>query len=141
MIMWMGDDTLALELDGTPGSVRSARRAARRFLTAEESCGLANTAVLDVLMVVGELVANACRHAPGPCRLTVVVCPDAVHVAVRDGRPVPVSIVRMRPPSGYGLFIVARLTRGIEVLPVPGGKIVRADVPLRSPRPAHNGAG
>lgn len=139
--MWMGADTLALELDGTPGSVRSARRATRRFLTSKEAHGLAEAAVLDVLMVVGELVANACRHAPGPCRLTVVVCPGSVHVAVRDGRPVPLSIVRMRPPAGYGLFIVARLTRGIEVLPVPGGKIVRADVPLHNRLPVRNGTG
>ncbi|WP_436789517.1 ATP-binding protein, partial [Yinghuangia sp. YIM S10712] len=129
--------TLVVELDGSAGSVRGARREARRFLTdAALQPPLGPDICRDVLMVVGELVANACRHAPGPCRLSVAVEPDSVDVAVQDTGPDRLGVARRRSPPGYGLWIVARLSQGIEVLPVPDGKVVRAVVPRSRPEQA-----
>ncbi|WP_436774864.1 ATP-binding protein [Yinghuangia sp. YIM S09857] len=124
-------ETLVLELDGSAKSVRGARQETHRFLAdAERIPRIAADTARDVLMVVGELVANACRHAPGPCRLSVAVASESVDVAVRDSGSSRLGPARRRHPPGYGLWIVARLTKGIHVLPVPGGKIVRASVPL-----------
>lgn len=129
-------DILAVDLNGLPGSVRAARARTARYLADErDETGLTGPLVTDILLVVAELVANACRHAPGPCRLTVAPRRDGVMVAVRDNLTTPMSLVCMKPPAGYGLLIVARLTRGIDVLPIPGGKIVSAEVPLPALRP------
>ncbi|MDI2130919.1 ATP-binding protein [Yinghuangia seranimata] len=125
-------DTLVIDLDGTAGSVHGARREAQRFL-ADTTRGhpVGAGPARDVLLVVGELVANACRHAPGPCRLSIAVGTDAVDVAVRDtGADVPPNVLRHPAGGGYGLLVVARLTRGLRVSPVHGGKVVRAAVPL-----------
>lgn len=133
--MRINPEALVVELDGTAGSVRGARSATQRFLAdAARRPPIGPDTARDVLMVVGELVANACRHAPGPCRLSVAVAAETVDVAVRDGGPARLDPGRRG--SGYGLWIVARLTYGIRVLPVPGGKVVRAEVPLRGRRGA-----
>ncbi|MER7762881.1 ATP-binding protein [Streptomyces sp. NPDC097619] len=94
----------------------------------------------DVLLVVCELLANACRHTPGPTRL------DFDHeggsgrgrltVAVTDPSPVP---PRRRPldparANGHGLRIVERLADRWGVRAVPGGKTVWATLSLPSPR-------
>ncbi|WTW93916.1 ATP-binding protein [Streptomycetaceae bacterium NBC_01309] len=124
-------ETLVVELDGSAGSVRGARQETHRFLAdAGRIPRIAPDTARDVLMVVGELVANACRHAPGPCRLSVEVVSDSVDVAVQDSGSSRLGPARRREPPGYGLWIVARLTKGIHVLPIPGGKVVRASVPL-----------
>lgn len=121
--------TLVVDLDGSAGSVRGARREAHRFLAdPDRHPPVGADTARDVLMVVGELVANACRHAPGPCRLSVAVDPEFVDVAVRDTGPGRLGPARRRA-TGYGLWIVARLTSGIRVLPAPEGKVVRAAVP------------
>lgn len=123
-------ETLVVDLDGSAGSVRGARREAHRFLAdPDRRPPVGADTARDVLMVVGELVANACRHAPGPCRLSVAVDPDFVDVAVRDTGPDRLGPARRHRPPGYGLWIVARLTSGIRVLPAPEGKVVRAAVP------------
>lgn len=122
-------ETLVVDLDGSAGSVRGARREAHRFLAdPDRHPPLGADTTRDVLMVVGELVANACRHAPGPCRLSLSVEPDFVDVAVRDTGLGRLGPARRRHP-GYGLWIVARLTSGIQVHPGPEGKVVRAAVP------------
>ncbi|MEU8134822.1 ATP-binding protein [Streptodolium elevatio] len=136
-----GHRVLVVDLDGMPGSVRDARHATTEFLAGVRvgrRLDAADAAVSDVLLVVAELVANACRHAPGPCRLTVTLTNAAAEIAVQDTAHgyLPIAGRRGRP-AGYGLLIVTRLTGGIHVLPAPDGKIVRATVPLPGlwPRP------
>ncbi|NUU25625.1 MAG: ATP-binding protein [Streptomycetaceae bacterium] len=132
-----GRRLLVIDLDGTPGSVRDARGAVDGFLAESAANGAsvhADTAS-DILLVVAELVANACRHAPGPCRVTVTLDRDTADIAVRDSGQGRLRLIPHETPAGYGLLIVARLTSGIHVLPVGGGKIVRATVPLLGPRP------
>ncbi|UGQ12913.1 ATP-binding protein [Yinghuangia sp. ASG 101] len=134
-----GDCLLMVDMGGTPGSVRVARRSCADFLARATSDGgqpMGSEATTDILLVVGELVANACRHAPGPCRLTVALSDHGADVAVRDtGR----GMLRLvgGTGAGYGLLIVARLTEGIHVLPLDDGKVVRATVPLPGPRPTN----
>ncbi|WTW92402.1 ATP-binding protein [Streptomycetaceae bacterium NBC_01309] len=135
-----GHNTLVIDLDGLPGSVRGARHATADFLTGariRRRLDASDAAVSDVLLVVAELVANACRHAPGPCRLTVTLTDAAADVAVRDTGRGHLRITRQTTArtGGYGLLIVARLTGGIHVLPSPDGKTVRASVPLPGPSP------
>ncbi|GAA2250487.1 MULTISPECIES: ATP-binding protein [Kitasatospora] len=121
---------LALDLDGRVGSVRRARHATEQFF-AELAAGAGprfrDETRGDVLLVIAELVSNACRHAPGPCRLTVAPAADGtVEVAVEDtSREL---LATASPPAGYGLVVVTGLCRGVHVLRMPQGKIVQATV-------------
>ncbi|MCF2533437.1 ATP-binding protein [Yinghuangia soli] len=138
--------TLVVHLDGSPGSVRAARLAAEQFLATDAphvpdrppaagaAPGGAPKASVDTLMVVGELVANACRHAPGPCRLTLRCTPSGAEITVRDGGDRQPLDRGVRAP-GYGLMIVKRLTGGVRVLSHGGGKTVQATVPFAGVRP------
>jgi len=72
----------------------------------------------DVVVVAGELVANAIEHAGGPLRLLVTGDARSVEVRVDDAVPdlrrarVPRSSVGdPRHPRGRGLDIVAALTQ------------------------------
>ncbi|WP_354638809.1 ATP-binding protein [Kitasatospora camelliae] len=123
---------LAVDLDGRPGSVRHARHQAGLFLTdlaVEPATALRPETCRDVVLVVGELVANACLHAPGPCRLTLAVTGRGrVEVAVEDTNPRPPVPQRRGGPTGYGLRVVAWLSREVRVETTEGGKVVRAEV-------------
>ncbi|MGE7438856.1 MULTISPECIES: ATP-binding protein [Kitasatospora] len=127
---------LALDLDGRVGSVRTARHAAERFfaeLAAKAGPRFRDETRGDVLLVIAELVSNACRHAPGPCRLLVAPAGDGtIEVAVEDtSREL---LATASPPAGYGLVVVTGLCRGVHVLRTPQGKIVQATVLERRPR-------
>ncbi|MCF2527279.1 ATP-binding protein [Yinghuangia soli] len=132
---------LVVDLDGSAGSVRTARLAAASFLTDAEAVpalaaafasprGAYRTALEDVLLVIAELVANACRHAPGPCRLTVYPTAETIEVAVHDRGGDRLRLGSDGLRACYGLIIVARLTRGIRVTAERDGKVVQAAVPL-----------
>ncbi|MDI2125391.1 ATP-binding protein [Yinghuangia seranimata] len=151
VVRTMVDDArkLVVDLDGSAGSVRAARQVAEDFLAdlpkgppvapdgaaAGFVSGTTGSARNDALLVVAELVSNACRHAPGPCRLTVECSADEVEVAVRDDGPDWLRLGATELHTGYGLLIVTRLTGGIHVLPSGPGKVVFAAVPLRGAGP------
>ncbi|MEV4740345.1 ATP-binding protein [Streptomyces sp. NPDC049555] len=66
----------------------------------------------DVLLVVSELVTNACLHADGPEELCVSRSGKVVRLEVSDlgaGTPTPRSPHRAGRPGGHGMFIVQRL--------------------------------
>ncbi|MFD7446999.1 ATP-binding protein [Streptomyces sp. NPDC059909] len=94
----------------------------------------------DVLMVVSELVTNACLHTDGPQELVLHVTPERVRIEVSDASPVP---PRPRPhadpaiPGGHGLIVLGRLARAWGSVSRGTGKTVWAEVaaPRRS-RPA-----
>ncbi|MFD7227701.1 ATP-binding protein [Streptomyces sp. NPDC059881] len=85
----------------------------------------------DVLMVVSELVTNACLHAGGPLELVLHCTPDRLRIEVTDASPVP---PRPRPhadpavPGGHGLVVLARLARAWGSVPHGSGKTVWAEV-------------
>ena len=66
----------------------------------------------DVLLVVSELVTNACLHAEGPDELFLACDNKVIRVEVSDrgaGQPAPRTPHRAGRPGGHGMFIVQRL--------------------------------
>lgn len=87
----------------------------------------------DVLLVVSELVTNACLHAEGPESLRVLRLDDVLRLEVADrgaGQPAPRTPHRAGRPGGHGMFIVQRLCRdwGIDRTPGAPGKTVWAEL-------------
>ncbi|MGP4113957.1 ATP-binding protein [Streptomyces sp. 4N509B] len=133
-----------LRLVGIPGTVSRAREFTRRALhdwgwlpaATEEQ----RAAAEDVLLVVSELVTNACLHAGGPEELCVGHTPKLIRVEVTDrgiGAPVLHPARRAGRPGGHGLFIVQRLcldwgvlgeTVGTGDVTRGGGKTVWAEL-------------
>ncbi|WP_311137544.1 ATP-binding protein [Streptomyces sp. I6] len=94
----------------------------------------------DVLMVVSELVTNACLHAGGPLELVLDCTPERLRIEVSDASP---QAPRPRPhpdpavPGGHGLVVLGRLARAWGSVPRDSGKTVWAEVaaPVRRERP------
>ncbi|MFE7131225.1 ATP-binding protein [Streptomyces sp. NPDC057638] len=86
----------------------------------------------DVLLVVSELVTNACLHAGGPTGLVLRQLSDGVRVEVADRSPEPPR-VRARDagrPGGHGLVVLERLARSWGWAPTADGKAVWAELPF-----------
>lgn len=109
-------DDFTVELDGTPASVASARRAVDDHLGAR----LTDTELQDVRLLVSELASNAVRHGgPGQSSLTLGCDARTVRAAVVDPGPGFVPAVRdaglpgepvdVLSEGGHGLRLVARL--------------------------------
>uniref|UniRef100_UPI003570E768 ATP-binding protein n=1 Tax=Streptomyces ruber TaxID=83378 RepID=UPI003570E768 len=87
----------------------------------------------DVLLVVSELVTNACLHAEGPDELMISCDNKVLRIEVTDrgeGQPAPRTPHRAGRPGGHGMFIVQRLCLDWGVVRLPGltGKTVWAEV-------------
>lgn len=87
----------------------------------------------DVLLVVSELVTNACLHAQGPEELRVAYNGKVLRLEVVDrgtGEPAPRTPHRAGRPGGHGMFIVQRLCLdwGVERISESGGKTVWAEL-------------
>ncbi|PWI46069.1 ATP-binding protein [Streptomyces sp. ICBB 8177] len=66
----------------------------------------------DILLVVSELVTNACLHGGGPDELRLHRAPRLLRLEVLDGSdgdPAPRTPHRAGRPGGHGMFIVQRL--------------------------------
>ncbi|KAA0929076.1 ATP-binding protein [Streptomyces apricus] len=95
-------------------------------------------AVIDLLLVVSELAANAIRHGGGLVAFEVTPADGGVRLAVRDNSDVvpPAAFGAGGFPSqhhgnGYGWPVIIRLARDITVERCPeGGKIIKVLVPL-----------
>ena len=126
-----------LSLADVAGVVPSARDFTRRALhdwgwlpadTADR-----RAAAEDVLLVVSELVTNACLHAGGPEELRLFRHAKALRLEVADGgagSPAPRTPHRAGRPGGHGMFIVQRLCLDWGVVRAPGvaGKTVWAEL-------------
>ncbi|MFJ5733603.1 ATP-binding protein [Streptomyces paradoxus] len=87
----------------------------------------------DVLLVVSELVTNACLHAEGPDQLRITCDNKVIRVEVTDrgtGQPAPRTPHRAGRPGGHGMFIVQRLCLDWGVVRTSGvsGKTVWAEL-------------
>ncbi|GGX35965.1 ATP-binding protein [Streptomyces chryseus] len=87
----------------------------------------------DVLLVVSELVTNACLHAEGPEELRVACDGKKLRLEVVDrgtGQPAPRTPHRAGRPGGHGMFIVQRLCLdwGVERTGESSGKTVWAEL-------------
>ncbi|MCC0093562.1 ATP-binding protein [Streptomyces flavotricini] len=68
----------------------------------------------DALLLVSEVIANACLHAGGPTSLVLRCTPARLRIEVTDRSPAPPRTVHRSDPSrpgGHGLLIVERLGR------------------------------
>ncbi|MFC1415485.1 ATP-binding protein [Streptacidiphilus cavernicola] len=121
-------------LDGSSGTVSRARDHTRAFLATTPVSPSAETRD-DALLVVSELVANAVRHAPGPCTLELAVDgAGTLTVALTDtvaAVPVQRTADLRSGGGGFGWNLLRRLTRHLDVHLCPdGGKTIRALLPL-----------
>jgi hypothetical protein len=111
-----GRQVRRLSFDGESGVVPLARDFTRQALYAwgwlPAATADQRAAAEDVLLVVSELVTNACLHAEGP------------------DQPAPRTPHRAGRPGGHGMFIVQRLCLDWGVVRTPGvaGKKVWAEL-------------
>ncbi|MCX5215273.1 ATP-binding protein [Kitasatospora sp. NBC_00240] len=122
---------------GTEGAAKRCRDFGRRalfdwgWLPARDEDQ--RVAADDVLLMVSELVTNACLHAPGgPRELRLIWDGRRLRVEVSDGSPLPPRL-RLAPdrgrPGGYGLRVIERLSHGWGCAPEGEGKRVWFEVP------------
>ncbi|PZT71240.1 ATP-binding protein [Streptomyces sp. SW4] len=99
----------------------------------EAGVAMADTFPDAARLVASELVTNALRHAPGPCRLGLALVDGSLEISVSDtGDGFPTFL----PPDPrrvgrHGLEIVTRLCDEVITKPHAQGKTVSARVPLR----------
>ncbi|MQY16093.1 hypothetical protein SRB5_62850 [Streptomyces sp. RB5] len=126
-----------LRLAGVGGAVPRARDFARSVLVdwgwLPAVTGDQRAAAEDLLLVVSELVTNACLHAGGPDELRMRLAAKLIRVEVADlgpGTPAPRTPHRAARPGGHGMFIVQRLCLqwGVERTPDARGKTVWAEL-------------
>jgi Histidine kinase-like ATPase domain len=115
-----------------PPSPKAAPTARHLVTEACRSWGLAD--VCDgAELVTSELVGNAVRYAGHDIELAVSLYGGELRIRVYDGDPHPLD--RSVPAgadaeSGRGLQLVAALARAWGSLPVRGGKVVWASIPV-----------
>ncbi|MFJ1969740.1 ATP-binding protein [Streptomyces sp. NPDC087903] len=105
--------------------------------------------VIDLLLVVSELVANAIRHGEGLAGFDIALTPEGLRLAVRDNSDVVPRVAygsgalpSGHHGSGYGWPLIIRLAREIEIDTHPeGGKTISVTVPLREASEPPDGAG
>ena len=125
-----------LDVDSNPTSVVAARAFVRSRL---KRCQELEVAVEDALLVATELVTNAVLHARTWIRLRLRVDKSTVRIEVHDANP---RLPAEPPPepeatSGRGLAIVAAVATGWGAEHQGDGKVVWAEIALRSRTPVH----
>ncbi|MER6705619.1 ATP-binding protein [Streptomyces fumanus] len=124
----------AVDFPGGSGMIPASRDLVQAFAARLREAGVeVPGSFLDTArLVVSELVTNAARHAPGPCRLRLALVEDQVEIAVTDtGEGFPTFL----PPDParvgrHGLEIVTRLCDELITKPHDRGKTVYARLPL-----------
>ncbi|MFD7703926.1 ATP-binding protein [Streptomyces caelestis] len=111
-----GGQVYRLSFDDQSGVVPLARDFTRQALYAwgwlPAATADQRAAAEDVLLVVSELVTNACLHAEGPDHLAITCDKKVIRIEVTDrgtGQPAPRTPHRAGRPGGHGMFIVQRL--------------------------------
>ncbi|MFJ7769207.1 ATP-binding protein [Streptomyces sp. NPDC097107] len=126
-----------LSFDDQSGVVPLARDFTRQALYAwgwlPSATADQRAAAEDVLLVVSELVTNACLHAEGPDELLITCEKKVIRLEVSDrgtGQPAPRTPHQAGRPGGHGMFIVQRLCLDWGVVRTPGvaGKRVWAEL-------------
>jgi anti-sigma regulatory factor (Ser/Thr protein kinase) len=132
-----GRQVRRLDFEGQSGVVPLARDFARQALYAwgwlPAATADQRAAAEDVLLVVSELVTNACLHAEGPDEMWLACDNKVIRIEVTDkgnGQPAPRTPHRAGRPGGHGMFIVQRLCLDWGVVRTPGvaGKTVWAEL-------------
>ncbi|MER5736875.1 ATP-binding protein [Streptomyces sp. NPDC002262] len=122
-------------LDGGGSCVAEARRHASAFLDrarTEHRLPVSPRARDLTVLVVSELVTNACKYAPGPVLMELRIRDDSVDIVVRDGNPA-VPAARAADPrriGQHGLEIVEAVSEELLIEQEPLGKRVTARLAL-----------
>lgn len=105
-------------------------QAARHFVTGTLTQAAGDALVDDAAIIATELAANAVLHARSAFTVTVSASASAVRIAVRDkGLLTPASGGEpFKVRRDHGLGVVSRIARGWAVEPLPGGKVVWAEL-------------
>jgi len=86
-------------------------------------------------LIFAELIGNAVRHAPGPLSASLEVRDDSIVLHVIDDGPgfdfTPRLPRNLWAESGRGLYLIAKLSRGVTVERLPGrGSHVAVTLPI-----------
>ena len=87
-------------------------------------------------LIVGELLGNAVRYAPGPVTVHLSWADDEAVFTIHDRGPGFNPRMELPPDlgtSGRGLYIVKKLARNVTVSCSPAGSTVTATLPVRKP--------
>ncbi|WP_290051957.1 SpoIIE family protein phosphatase [Amycolatopsis solani] len=108
------------------GQLAPTRRALRGWL---DRCGLDAEQIQNVLVAVGEAVANAIEHGhrdtPGdPIRLSAIALADQVHVTVTDSGTWKAPQPSENSRRGRGMTLMRELVSEVSVHPTTGGTAV-----------------
>lgn len=121
------------ELAEVPGVVGACRDLTQRALS--EWFGAAGApgqvAAADALLLVSEVVTNACVHGGAPYELRLDRTRGRLWVQVSDTSPVrprPHGPHRPSRSSGHGLYLLERLSAAWGCVPRDGGKAVWFEV-------------
>jgi hypothetical protein len=111
-------------LPPTPAACRTARRLVRAAFAPDGD----SRAIGAAELVVGELAANAVRHAGSTFTAEVLLTDAAVRLVVTDAVPLPSGWNGFPIVREHGLGVVSVLASDWAVEPLAGGKLVWADV-------------
>lgn len=135
--------------DRTAAVLAMSHACSRVYLPVAESVPAARHFVVDVLLawgcehltsdaalIISELATNALSHAVSPFRAVVDRRGRGLRIGVEDANEVPLE---RRPSGAYdvggrGVAIIEALSERWGSSPVPGGKVVWAELPLRASR-------
>ncbi|MFG3217306.1 ATP-binding protein [Streptomyces sp. NPDC048185] len=124
-----------VEFRGGSAMIPASRDVVQGFVARLADAGVrtADTFLDAARLVASELVTNALRHAPGPCRLELTLVEGGVEIAVSDtGQDFPTFLPSDPLRVGrHGLEIVTRLCDEVITKPHTTGKTVSARLPLR----------
>ncbi|MER7173520.1 ATP-binding protein [Streptomyces mesophilus] len=120
--------------DGQSDMGEQARNLAEDFLAEVRASGAAvsTSTVGRLWVVVTELLANATRHAAGPCVLELQLRGGQVEVSVWDTVPTLIESVDADGTTGSegGLGLVRELCSHFHMQSSAGGKRIQARIPL-----------
>ncbi|RSD09435.1 ATP-binding protein [Amycolatopsis eburnea] len=119
--------------DREPAQVRRVRSWVRDRLAATEE--VPDEVAADVVLIAGELAANAVRHATGPVRALLTCADSTVWIGIEDSGgaawfdPAAPDVA----PVGTGLALIAACSRRRgHFHRADGGKTVWAEIPIGS---------
>lgn len=111
-------------------------RAVRAFASEHaRSAGMAAERIRDLIIAVGELVANTYRHTRGGGVLSVWVAGEELICQVRDSGHIADPLAGRHPPApgstgGLGLRVVHQLCELVEIRTRPGDTCIRLHMRL-----------